>query len=335
MTVRIGSLEIDPPLAVAPMVGLSHSALRSLLASLGGVGLFYSEMLSAKRLPSESRDSSPGLIRGAEERPLVYQLYATESSALEAAVAKLEWLDAQGIDLNLGCPAPQLRKIGAGAFLLDRPDGLQKVLRRLRAATQLPISVKIRIGPQADGRVLRYRCLMLEEEGVDLIIVHARLTTEKFCRRPRWHLLQDSCEAVGIPIFANGGIFTVEDARNCLAASGAAGLMIGRGAVSNPFLIRDIAREIYGFPVSSLADFTREALYFRFIELLNERFPSERRLGRLKQFTHYFAAAEPFGHELASRVQSSSSMKQAAARAHAFFSSAPSARETEQEEQTL
>lgn len=318
MPLTIRQLTIHPPLALAPMVGLSHSALRTLIVQLGGVGLLFSEMLSAKRLSSENQSISPGLIKGPLETPLFYQIYANETSDVEAAAAKLEEVGAQGIDLNLGCPAPQLKKIGAGRFLLDRPDGLVTVLRRLRKSTVLPVSVKIRIGEHPDRSRLLQTCRLLEDEGIELITIHARLAGDKFCRRPRWEVLDGLPALLSVPIVVNGGIFSVDDARRCLDRTGAAGLMIGRGVVRWPWLIGEIARELYHCE-SPLAHYSREGLYFHFIDLLKQRFPHERRLGRLKQFTHYFASACDFGHLLASRVQSSSSLEQATERAREFF----------------
>jgi tRNA-dihydrouridine synthase B len=318
MALTIRHLVVHPPLALAPMVGLSHSVLRTLVIHLGGVGLLFSEMLSAKRLPSENHLVSPGLVKSPLEYPLFYQIYASETSDIEAATTKLEVLGAQGIDLNLGCPAPQLKKIGAGKFLMERPDKLVPVLRRLRKSTELPVSVKIRIGEHPDRNRLLHTCRMLEGEGVDLITVHARLAGEKFCRRPRWEILDDLVPRLSVPVFVNGGIFSVDDARNCLGITGAAGLMIGRGVVRWPWLIKEIARELYQCE-SPLAEYSREGIYFTFIDLLNERFPIERRLGRLKQFTHYYASSQDFGHLLASRIQSSSTIEQATERARDFF----------------
>ncbi len=114
---KLRNLEIWPPLALAPMVGLSHSALRSLIIELGGVGLLFTEMLSAKRLPDENPTVSPLLIRSSDEKPLFYQVFLHDPSPVIPAVEKLHLLQAEGIDLNLGCPAPKLRKAGAGCAL--------------------------------------------------------------------------------------------------------------------------------------------------------------------------------------------------------------------------
>ncbi len=300
------------------MVGLSHSALRTLIFELGGIGLFFTEMLSAKRLPSENETVSPFLFRSTEEWPLFYQLFLSQNSEIEPVVERLEELDAQGIDINLGCPAPQLRKLGAGLELFKDKEKTYGIIRSLRRRTNLPISVKIRLGNVADSIKLRDTCLRFQDSGVDLITVHARCDHEKFCRKPHWQVLESSATALSIPMLANGGIFCVDDAKKCLALSGAAGLMIGRGAVQKPWLFREIATALFHFEPDS-SHLPEHEVYLRFIVLLNERFAPERRLGRLKQFTHYFAANYAFGHQFSSRIQNCKTMQEATDSAIDFF----------------
>lgn len=314
----VRGVEISPPIALAPMVGLSHSALRSLVQEAGGVGLLYTEMLAAKRLPHDNEKCSPLLVRSGGEHPLFYQFVTASDEYVPAAVEKLHRLGAQGIDLNLGCPAPMMKKQGAGASLAEDRIKLTKVLQILRKSTELPVSVKIRLGESIDTAGSRSFCRFLQDEGVDLITIHARLNGEKFCRKPRWAMIGEIKDAVSVPIFANGGIFTVEDARKCLALSCADGLMIGRGAGENPNLCAEIAKNVYGERVGRQNSKTE--IYFKFISLLEERFAPERRLGRLKQFTPYFAAPFTFGHHLASAIQTCTSIEQARERATEFFS---------------
>ncbi|MGB3224773.1 MAG: tRNA-dihydrouridine synthase family protein [Desulforhopalus sp.] len=314
----IRSLEISPPILLAPMVGLSHSAFRSLVQAEGGVGLLFTEMLAAKRLPHDNEFCSPLLIRDDSEKPLIYQIIAANEDSIEPAVHKLHKLKADGIDLNLGCPAPTQRRQGAGEVLAGNHRQLCKILRRLRKSTDLPMSVKIRLGRNLDNNELRSFCLFLEAEGVDMITIHARLNGEKFCRKPRWEAIGEMKDAVSIPVFANGGIFSAADARKCLELSCADGVMIGRGAVERPWLCRDIAREVYGINIEKTGT-EKFQIYLQFITLLEQRFAPERRLGRLKQFTRYFAASFQFGHHLAASIQNSESIEQARSRAAVFF----------------
>jgi nifR3 family TIM-barrel protein len=314
----VRGLEISPPIALAPMVGITHSAFRSLVQGEGGVGLLFTEMLAAKRLPHDSELCSPLLIRDESEKPLIYQIITSNEVAIEPAVEKLHKLGAQGIDLNLGCPAPVQRRQGAGAILAGNHKQLQKVLCSLRKSTELPLSVKIRLGHRLAGDELRSFCLFLEAEGVDMITIHARLNGEKFCRKPRWAVIGEIKDAVSVPILANGGIFSPADARRCIELSGADGVMIGRGAVERPWLCGEIARELYGIGEGRKQTESSE-IYAQFITLLEQRFAPERRLGRLKQFTRYFAASFPFGHHLAASIQNSDCIEQARRRAAIFF----------------
>ncbi len=315
---RLKGLEISPPLFLAPMAGLTHSVLRRLILELGGIGLLSTEMLSAARLPSENPQISPYLVRSAQETPLSYQLLLSRVAEVTPAIAKLHVLGAQAIDLNLGCPAPTVRRMGGGSCLMEDPALVQGLVAEARKQTDLPLTAKIRLGETLDEEKLRNFCQMLEGEGIDLLSVHARLRGEPFVRKPRWPWVGKVKGWVNIPIIANGGIFSVEDARNCLAQSGADGLMIGRAAAIRPWIFAELAHAVYGLG-PEVGVVNKPALYLRFVELLEESFLPERRLGRLKEFSHYFAKNYPFGHSLASAVQSSGSVAEAKERACGFF----------------
>lgn len=305
------------------MVGLSHTCLRSLAVGLGGVGLLYTEMLAARRLPHDNPVISPLLVCSREEHPLVYQLVTGDIEHIEPAVEKLHLLGADGIDLNLGCPAPVQKRQGAGATLALNREKLQPILSLLRKKTALPISVKIRLGVELQPKRLVDTCLFYEDMGVDLITIHARLAGEKFCRKPRWAALAGVKNAIQIPVLANGGIFSVEDAKRCLAESGADGLMIGRGGIERPWLFAEIGEQIFGIPKKN-GSLTKRDVYLRYVDLLENRLPVEKRLGRLKLFTKYYAASFKFGHSFASSIQGSEGMEQATSRAERFFSTCSS-----------
>lgn len=317
--IRVRGLVIDPPLLLAPMAGLTHTALRRLVAGFGGAGLLSTEMLSARRLPSESHAVSPYLLRTGPEHPLSYQLLTSMPDEIGPAIDALHRCGADAIDINMGCPAPAVGKFGAGIGLMEQPGNARRIVAEARKRTALPLTVKIRLGMD-DERKLGDFCRLLQDEGADLLSVHARLRNEPFSRRPRWERIAALKQGLSIPVVANGGIFSVRDARECLAASGADGLMIGRGAAVRPWLFAEIGREVCGVavaePVVSLP-----AIYAAFLENL-ELFRPPYRLGRLKEFTHYFARNYPFGHHLASRVQSSASVAEARERAEQFFETA-------------
>jgi tRNA-dihydrouridine synthase B len=316
--INIRNLRIDPPLLLAPMAGLTHSALRRIIISFGGVGLLSTEMLSAKRLPTENPRISPYLIRTDRESPLSYQLLTSTDKEIGRAIDALHAFKADAVDLNMGCPARAVGKFGAGGMLMERPDEARRIVSEARKRTALPLSAKIRLGSDADSGKLKTFCSMLEGEGVDMLTVHARFKHEPFARNPRWAYIAEIKERIKIPVIANGGIFSIEDAERCLRVSGADGLMLGRGAVIRPWLFAEITRGVFGGDITervvSLPD-----VYAAFLEALNADYRPIYRLGRLKEFTHYFARNYKFGHSLATKIQSSSSMDEARERAGTFF----------------
>jgi tRNA-dihydrouridine synthase B len=316
--IQIRNLLIDPPLLLAPMAGLTHSALRRIVIGFGGVGLLSTEMLSAKRLPTENPRISPYLIRTERESPLSYQLLTSTDKEIGRAIDALHAFKADAVDLNMGCPSRAVGKFGAGVMLMEQPEEARRIVAEARKRTALPLSAKIRLGSDADSGKLKTFCSMLEGEGVDMLTVHARFKHEPFARNPRWAYIAEIKKCIKIPVIANGGIFSVEDAERCLRVSGADGLMLGRGAVIKPWLFAEIARTVFGSDIEervvSLPD-----LYAAFLEALNANYRPIYRLGRLKEFTHYFARNYKFGHTLASRIQSSSSMDEAIERAGTFF----------------
>ena len=316
--IQVRNLLIAPPLLLAPMAGLTHSALRRIMIGFGGVGLLSTEMLSAKRLPTENPRISPYLIRTERESPLSYQLLTSTDREISRAMDKLHACKADAVDLNMGCPSTAVGKFGAGVMLMEQPDEARRITAEARKCTSLPLSAKIRLGSDADSRKLKAFCSMLEGEGIDMLTVHARFRHEPFARNPRWEYIAEIKECIKIPVIANGGIFSVEDAERCLRVSNADGLMLGRGAVIKPWLFAEIARNVYGkdvpAPAVSLPD-----MYAAFIDALTVDYRSIYRLGRLKAFTHYFARNYKFGHTLACRIQSSSSMEEARERAWTFF----------------
>jgi tRNA-dihydrouridine synthase B len=316
--IQIRDLTLYPPLLLAPMAGLTHSALRQVITGFGGVGLLSTEMLWARRLPTENPRVSPYLIRTDLEKPLSYQLLVTRDREIGPAIDALHKVKADAIDLNMGCPDRRVGKSGGGFSLMEQPENARRIVIEARKATSLPLTAKIRLGAELDEQALKGFCTMLEDEGIDMLSVHARLKKELFARRPRWEWIARIKEWVRIPVVANGGIFAVQDARDCLRVSGADGLMLGRGAVIKPWLFAEIARDLYACNIGEPA-VVLPAVYNNFIYLINRLFRRERRLGRLKEFTYYFAENYAFGHELTSKIQSSNSVEEAQERAGIFF----------------
>jgi nifR3 family TIM-barrel protein len=312
----IGALHIDPPLLLAPMAGLTHAPLRRLPAELGGVGLFYSEMLSARALPHEIPGRSRMLAPVERGRPLCLQLFAAEPEQIAPAVAAgMAWRP-EAWDLNFGCPAPEILRQGAGAALARDLGRAWRMAEAMRQAVPGPLIFKIRAEEDA-VRLLEF-ARMLEAAGADAIVVHGRTAREKLCRPARWAPIAAVAAAVRVPVIGNGDVRSAADAERLLAETGCAGVMIGRAAAERPWVFREIAAG-WGLPVPPLRLRTRGAVYRRLAKLVREHFDHPRDLYRLREFTGYFAKNYAFGHQFWKGVQNAVDIGAARRLAKDFF----------------
>ena len=314
---EVRGLRIAPPLFLAPMAGLTHVALRHLVAEFGGCGCFETEMLSARSLPAERPGKDFFIARGEKDRPLAYQMATGDPREALRALETLHACGADAVDLNMGCSAPEIMRAGGGAALMRDPPRARAVVSALRGATARPLFVKIRAGWEPDERALADFAKGLEDSGADLVAVHGRLCPERYGRPSQNRFIAAVVRAVSIPVVGNGDVVDGASARAMLAETGCAGVMVGRAAVARPWLLRDIAAHLAGELPPPTPD--PAGVFARFVSLLAECLPEERRLPRLKEFTGYFARNFLFGHALWKAVQGSRSLEEALGRALGFL----------------
>ena len=317
----IKNLKVDPPLILAPMSGLTHTVLRQLVAEFGGCGLFYTEMLSARALPSESPESSPWLRGTAQERPISYQLLVSHSEELEAAIDKIESCGGDGIDLNMGCTTALIAKRGGGIALMKEPKRAEAIVRVGRKATDLPLTAKIRLGWTIDWNGLRDFCLMLQDSGVDAVCVHPRLKQDRLKRPARWEYIGKIKELLDIPVIGNGDVNSPQAAKRMFELTGCDGVMIGRAAVKSPWLFRQIANSLSADLYDN--NYPDPAYAFkRFTAILENSMEPKYTLPLLKRFTFYFSQNYAFGHTLWSLVHNADSLATATYLANEFLQGA-------------
>lgn len=287
-----------PVLLCAPMAGITHSAFRRLLADFGGYRALYTEMLSGAAICSENIEASPYTKKRACEGAVVYQLLLNGSEDIGKIIECLAPARPAGIDLNLGCPAPEIRKIGAGAVLFDDMKRLERVLEQLRRHWPGQLFVKCRLGREADTwqQAFCERLRLFEAVGVDALAVHPRFFHEKLKRSARWKLLPWIAGNTSLALIANGDIA----GRNDLGShpdyfASVKAIMIGRMAVVKPWIFREWAGE------EVRADYAE--VWKRLFAYVCEDFPPEKRLGRMKEFTAYYSRNFFFGHTLFSASQ--------------------------------
>lgn len=246
----IGGLEFATPLLVAPLAGYSDLAFRMSVRALGGIGVAYTEMLSpASLLQGKGKRRKVLLATCPEDVPLGYQIYGSRAAMLRDAAVVLEQLGVKLIDINMGCPQRKISGNGAGAGLLRDPEEAVRIAAGVVAAVRVPVTVKLRLGWDADRLVAHEMVPGLEDAGVAAITIHGRTRGQGYTGKADLDEIRRVVQAARrIPIIGNGDVTSPEAARRMFETTGCAGIMIGRGALANPWLMRDIWQDLQGLP---------------------------------------------------------------------------------------
>ena len=238
--VAIGPYTLDNPVALAPMAGVTDLPFRSLCRRLGA-GLVVSEMVTSDSRLWNSRKSKLRLPHAEESEPRSVQIAGAEPAMMADAARRNVDLGAQIIDINMGCPAKKVCKRAAGSALLEHEGLVADILDAVVSAVNVPVTLKIRTGPSPEQRNGIRIAGIAQQAGIAMLAVHGRSRACRFNGAAEYHTIAEICNAVDIPVFANGDIGTPEDAQRVLNDTGAAGIMIGRAAQGHPWLCGDIA----------------------------------------------------------------------------------------------
>lgn len=248
---RIGPLEVEVPVVLAPMAGVTNAAYRSLCRSYGA-GLYVSEMVSARALLEVNETTNRRAAFGADETVRSIQLYATNPDVVAAAVRQL--VDAEGVDhvdLNVGCPSPKVTRRGGGAALPAHPVLFGNLVRAaVRAAGDVPVTVKMRKGVDEDHLTFLEAGRRAQDEGAAAVALHARTAEQFYSGRADWSAIAELKAALTtVPVLGNGDVWAASDALAMMAQTGCDGVVVGRGCLGKPWLFRDLADAFAGRPV--------------------------------------------------------------------------------------
>jgi nifR3 family TIM-barrel protein len=252
VVLSIGPLTLDPPVVLAPMAGVTNAAFRSLCRSYGA-GLYVSEMVSARALV-EGNDKTRRMVEfGADETVRSIQLYGVDPTTIDRAVRILvSEVGVDHIDLNMGCPMPKVTRLGGGAALpLHGVLFARIVAAAVRAAADVPVTVKMRMG--IDPATLTYleAGRAAADEGAAAVALHARTAEQLYSGRAQWDAITLLKQAVtSVPVLGNGDVWTAADGVRMLEATGGDGIVVGRGCLGRPWLFRDLVDAFAGRPVT-------------------------------------------------------------------------------------
>ncbi|HEX2120945.1 MAG TPA: tRNA-dihydrouridine synthase family protein, partial [Thermoanaerobaculia bacterium] len=234
----IGGVQIEQPLALAPMAEVTDTYYRSLIKELGGVGLVVSEFISAEGLTRKNDRSHQMLAFSENERPVAIQIYGGDPERMDDAAAIVEAEGVDIVDVNMGCPVRKVVNSGAGSALLKDFDKAARVVEKIKAAVKIPVTVKVRKGWESNDVIPLLR--RFEEIGVAAIAIHGRTRNEAYTGASDWAYIAQVKSELTIPVWGNGDVKTAADAIRMFETTGVDGVMIGRAALHNPFIFRDI-----------------------------------------------------------------------------------------------
>ena len=318
--VRVGPERLARNLLLAPMAGVTNLPFR-LIAAQAGAGLVFTETVSARGLVERGPRTWQLVESSPVERPLAYQLFGSDPEVLARATHMLGDRGARFVDLNLGCPVKKFIRNGAGSALLREPSRVGRIVRAMRTA--LPdgvLSVKLRLGWDADSitapEVARVACT----EGVDFISVHGRTRTQQYRGAADRARIRDVVEAAPVPVFANGDVVHARQVFEMLAETGAAGVMIGRGAMSNPWIFAQAAELSEGRPAPQPSPRERAELVERHLDIMVDYYADERFcVHMVKKYLCAYSSGITGGGSFRERVNRATRLDGVIRDAQAFF----------------
>jgi nifR3 family TIM-barrel protein len=318
---HIGSIRVDPPLILAPMAGITDQYFRRILKRIGGVGLVSMEFISSEALTRGSERTRSMMHFHEDERPLAIQIYGSDAARMSDAASYVQELGADVVDINMGCPANKILKGCAGAALMGDLRLAESIIQACRDRLHIPLTVKFRLGLD-DGRCnyldLGKAC---EASGADAVALHARTARQMFSGKADWDRIRCLKQTLSIPVSGNGDIVTSEDALAMWRGTGCDGVMIGRGAMQNPWIFRQTAASLRGEPVAPVTLEDRRAMILGHFRMLKDQEEERFALHKIRTFTGWYTHGLPNGRYLRQKISSLASVDAFLEAVESFFDS--------------
>lgn len=277
---KIAHLEFDSAFVLAPLAGYTDLPFR-LLCRQFGAGYCVSEMISCHGLVYRQKKTLKMLASVKDEQPVAFQLFGADPDVMADAAEIMASYRPDMLDINMGCPVRKVTKRGAGAALMTEPKLAESILRKIVARVDLPVTVKIRSGKDKSSQIAPEFAKMLENSGASAIVVHARTWAQGFSGSIDTQVITGVKQAVSIPVIGNGDIASCSDGRKMMEKTGCDGVMIGRGALGNPWIFQESGRP------DNMQDIVKGALTH--LTLIEKYLPVEKVLGYIKNhISRYF-----------------------------------------------
>ena len=297
---RIGKVELESNILLAPMAGVTDKAFRMIVKPFGPA-LMYTEMVSGKGLFYKSKKTADLLTADESEKPVAVQIFGHDADIMaEIANSALEY-GAAVIDINMGCPAPKIVNNGDGCALMKSPETAAKVISAVCRAVDVPVTVKFRAGWDDKSINAVEFAKIAEQSGASAVTVHGRTREQFYSGTADLDIIKAVKAAVKIPVIGNGDITDGASAKNMLDKTGCDSIMVGRGALGNPFIFQIIKKTLVGETYSEPTLFERQRAMQRHIELMRETKPE--RVGVPEMRKHFAWYVKGLPHSAKLKVQ--------------------------------
>ena len=293
---KLRNLVIRPATVLAPMAGVTDTLFRRVVRGMGACGLLMTEFTSSEGITRSAKKTLRYLYFQDDEHPIAAQLFGANAPVMADAARMVEDLGYDAVDINLGCPAKKVVKCGGSGLLRDLPL-LAGIFRSVRAAVQIPLTIKLRAGWDETSIVAKEVVKMAEDIGVEAAAIHPRTRSQGYTGKADWNLIAEVKQAARIPIIGNGDIQYPEDAARMVEETGCDAVMIGRAAATNPWIFAQMKeyQESGRYTVQTEEDRHR-LLSGYYGQILNSNLPDA--MGKMKQFACWFTHGVGNGSEL-------------------------------------
>ncbi|MEA3307176.1 MAG: tRNA dihydrouridine synthase DusB [Elusimicrobiota bacterium] len=307
--IKIGGLDIKNNVFLSPMAGITNSAFR-IFCLEGGAGLVASEMVSAESLKYESAKSFEMLKVLPGEHPIAVQIFGADPETMAAAAVHAEAAGADIVDINASCPVKKILRSGSGAMLMKNPALFGNIIETVKSKVKVPVTVKFRVGFTENENLSIELAKIAEESGADAISVHGRPVSRMHNGEVNLDFLNETAEAVSVPIIGNGGIVSAKTAGKMIEA-GCDAVSIGRAAVGNPQIFSEIMTELNGKTVESTEDYDKIKMLIRFITLNSKLYGEVYGVIRARKLVGYWMKGMKGGAQLRNSFMGAENLNEA------------------------
>lgn len=304
MSFQIGNVTIKNQVVLAPMAGYSNTSFRKIIKEMGA-GLIYAEMVSDKALTYQNKKTLNLLKMSDQERPIAQQIFGSDVNTFVTAAKIIEnTMHPDIIDINMGCPVPKVAiSAQAGSALLKNKEKVKAIVSAVVKAVSIPVTVKIRLGWDEKTINCVEIAKSIEEAGASAITLHARTRSDGYSNVARWEYIKKVKEAVNIPVIGNGDILSAFDAKKMLEETGCDAVMIGRGVLGNPWLIKECVEYLEeGKLPKKVLNVEKIAMMKKHFQLLKEDKNEKQALLEIRSNILYYLKGMPNNKEIKQKI---------------------------------